>query len=187
MDVTHVSQRSRRGRRRVLRATMRVTDGEANPGPFRQSRPCHGAPPESPPPTRRRARLQAMGSREGHRRGLVVEVAPIVVDAIAVALPSSPHVITDVLESNLPVCDAGLLAQSARVQSMPVFDPLESDEEDELDALSRNVTGVPAVGHADLQGPTQVDSDDEPMVSVLPLRGSSTPKDRLEQDVLEGG
>ena len=30
------------------------------------------------------------------------------------------------------------------------------------DELSRNAT----VGHADVQGPTQVDSDDEPMVSV---------------------
>ena len=49
-------------------------------------------------------------------------------DASAVALPSSPHVITDVEF----FCDA----------SVPVFDPLESDEEDELDAFSRNVTGV---------------------------------------------
>ena len=49
---------------------------------------------------------------------------------------------------------------------MPVFDPMDSDEEDELDALSRNATGASVVGHADLQGPTQVDSDDEPMVSV---------------------
>ena len=35
-----------------------------------------------------------------------------------------------------------------------------------VDALSRNVTGVSVVGHADLQSPTQVDSDDEPMGSV---------------------
>ena len=83
------------------------------------------------------------------------------------ALPTSPHVITQVVESDLPVRNAGLLAQSARVQSAPVVDPLESDEEDELDALSRNVTGVPAVGHADLQGPTQMDSDDEPMAPVV--------------------
>ena len=80
-----------------------------------------------------------------------MEVAPNVVDASAVALPSSPHVITDVEFD----CDA----------SVPVFDPLESDEEDELDALSRKVTGVPAVGRAALQGSTQVDNHDEPMVS----------------------
>ena len=80
--------------------------------------------------------LHAGGS--GHRRRLVVEVAPGVVDASAVALPSS-HVIPDE-ESD---CDA----------SVPVFDPLDSDEEDELDALSRNATGA-----------TQVDRDDEPMV-----------------------
>ena len=55
----------------------------------------------------------------GYRRGLVVEVAPGVVDASAVTL----------------------------------FDPLDSDEEDELDALLRNATGA-----------TQVDRDDEPMV-----------------------
>ena len=73
----------------------------------------------------------------GHRGGLVVEVAPGVVDASVVALPSS-HVIPDVAESDLPV-----------------FDPLDSDEEDELDALSRNATGA-----------TQVDRDDEPMVCV---------------------
>ena len=36
---------------------------------------------------------------------------------------------------------------------------------DEFDALSRNVTSVSAVGHADLQGPTQVDNHDEPIVS----------------------
>ena len=45
---------------------------------------------------------------------------------------------------------------------VPVFDPMDSDEEDEFDAVSRNAT----VGHADPQGPTQVDSDDEPMVRV---------------------
>ena len=73
---------------------------------------------ESPPPTRRTAR---------YRRGLVVEVAPGVVDATAIVLPS-PH--TDVVES-----------------CVPVFDPLDSDEEGELEALSRFVTGVPAVGH----------------------------------------
>ena len=70
----------------------------------------------------------------GHRIGLVVEVAPGVVDASAVALPSS-HVIPDVAESDVPV-----------------FDPLDSDEEDELDALSRNATFAPVVGHADFQG-----------------------------------
>ena len=86
-----------------------------------------------------------MGSTAGHRRGLVVEVAPGVVDGSAVVLPSPPHVITDVVESDVPV-----------------FDPMDSDEEDAFDALSRNAT----VGHADPQGPTQVDSDDEPMVSV---------------------
>ena len=46
-----------------------------------------------------------MGSRVGHRRGLVVEVAPNVVDASAVALPSSPHVIMDVEFD----CDASVL------------------------------------------------------------------------------
>ena len=79
----------------------------------------------------------------------------------------SPHVIADVVKSDLQVGDAGLLAQSARVQSVPVFDPLEFDEEDELDALSRNVTGVSAIGHAVLQGPTLVDSDDELMAPVV--------------------
>ena len=49
----------------------------------------------------------------GHRRGLVVEVAPGVVDGSAVALPSS-HVIPDVAESDVLV-----------------FDPVDSDEEDE--------------------------------------------------------
>ena len=76
-----------------------------------------------------------------------MELAPNVVDASAVALPNSPHVITDVEFD----CDA----------SVPVFDPLESDEEEELDAPSRNVTSVPAVGRADVQGPTQVDYHDE--------------------------
>ena len=71
----------------------------------------------------------------GHRRGLVVEVALGVVDASAVALPSS-HVIPDVAESDVFV-----------------FDPLDSDEEDELDAFSRNATGA-----------TQVDREDEPLV-----------------------
>ena len=73
----------------------------------------------------------------GCRRGLVVEVAPGVVDASAVALPSS-HVIPDVAESDVPE-----------------LDPLDSDEEDELDAFSRNATGA-----------TQVDRDLEPTVSV---------------------
>ena len=31
---------------------------------------------------------------------------------------------------------------------MAASDPLDSDEEDELDALSRNGAGVPVVGHA---------------------------------------
>ena len=58
-----------------------VRVGEAsNPGPIRQLA-------DSQLPTRRSARLQAMGSTAGHRRGLVVEVIPNVVDAIAVALP----------------------------------------------------------------------------------------------------
>ena len=78
--------------------------------------------------------LHARGT--GHRRRLV-EVVPGVVDASAVALPNS-HVIPDE-ESN---CDA----------SVPVFDWLDSDKEDELDALSRNVEGA-----------TQVDRD-EPRV-----------------------
>ena len=46
----------------------------------------------------------------------------------------------------------------ARVQRVPAFDPLDSDEEDELDALSRNGAGVPVVGHGSLQGQTQVQS-----------------------------
>ena len=89
--------------------------------------------------------------RAGHRKGLVVEVAPNVVDASAVVLSSSPHVITDVELD----CDA----------SVPVFDPLESNDEDELDAISRNVTGVPGVGVSYLQGSTQVDDNlhEEPM------------------------
>ena len=82
----------------------------------------------------------------GCRRGLVVEVAPGVVDASAVALPSS-HVIPDVAESDAPVFH---------------WDP---DEDDELDALSRNATDALG-GHADLQRPTQVDRDDEVTVSV---------------------
>ena len=49
---------------------------------------------------------------------MVVEVAPNVVDATAVALPGPPHVITDAVESDVPV-----------------FDPLDSDEEDELHTL----------------------------------------------------
>ena len=103
-----------------------VRVGEAsNPGPIRQLA-------DSQLPTRRSARLQAMGSTAGHRRGLVVEVAPNVVDATAVALPSPPHVITDVVGSDVPV-----------------FDPMDSDEEVEFDAVSRNAT----VGHADLQDP----------------------------------
>ena len=53
------------------------------------------------------------------------------------------------------ICDA----------SVPVFDPLESDEEDEFDAPLTDVTGVPVVGRADLQGP--VDNHDEPMVSAI--------------------
>ena len=80
---------------------------------------------------------RGMHAGPGHRRRLVVEVAPGVVDASAVALPD--HVISDG-ESD---CDA----------SVPVFDPLDSDEEDELDALLRT-------------GATQVDCDDEPMVCV---------------------
>ena len=53
---------------------------------------------------------------ENHRRGLVREVAPNVVDATAVELPSSPHTsVVDVLELDL---------------SVPAFDP----EEDEHDA-----------------------------------------------------
>ena len=116
-----------------------VRVGEAsNPGPSRQLA-------DSPLPTRRSASLRALGSTAGHRRGLVVEVALGVVDVSAVALPGSPHVITLAVEPDVPV-----------------FDPMDSVDEDEFDALSRNAT----VGHADPQCPTQVDSDDEPMVSV---------------------
>ena len=61
----------------------------------------------------------------GHRRCLVAEGALSVVDASAVAVPNS-HVIPDVVESDVFV-----------------FDPLDSDEEDGLDALSRNATGAP--------------------------------------------
>ena len=57
---------------------------------------------------------------ENHRRSLVREAAPNVVDATAVELPSSPHTsVVDALEFDL---------------SVPAFDPLESDEEDEFDA-----------------------------------------------------
>ena len=60
-----------------------------------------------------------------YRRGLVREVAPNVVDATAVELPSSPHAsVVDAFEFDL---------------SVPAFDPMESDEEDEFDA------GVPTV------------------------------------------
>ena len=82
----------------------------------------------------------------GCRRGLVVEVAPGVVDASAVALPSS-HVIPNVAESDAPVFH---------------WDP---DEDDDVDALSRNATDALG-GHAYLQRPTQVDRDDEVTVSV---------------------
>ena len=37
----------------------------------------------------------------------------------------------------------------ARVQRVPVSGPLDSDEENELDALSRNGAGVPVVGHVE--------------------------------------
>ena len=81
-----------------------VRVGEAsNPGPSSQLSSGHGSPSESLPPTRRSARLQAMGPRAGHRRGLVVEVALGVVDAAAVALPSAPNVVTCVVEFNEPV------------------------------------------------------------------------------------
>ena len=96
-------------------------------------------------PTRRSARLQAMGSTAGHRRGLVVEVAPNVVDAIAVALPRPPHVITDIMESDVPV-----------------FDPFSDERRTSL-----------MHAHADLQGPTQVDSDDEHLL----LRKLDSPLD----------
>ena len=75
-----------------------VRVGEAsNPGPSRQLSPGHGSLSESPLPTRHSARLQARVPRAGHQRGLVVEVAPGVVDATAVALPSAPNVITNVV------------------------------------------------------------------------------------------
>ena len=57
----------------------------------------HGARSEFPIPT--------------PRRGLVVEVAPNVVDMSAVALPGSPHVVTNV-ESDM----------MARVQRVPASD-----------------------------------------------------------------
>ena len=96
---------------------------------------------------------------ENHRRGLVVEVAPNVVDATAVELPSSPHAsVVDALEFDF---------------SVPAFDPMQSDEEDEFDA------GVPTVPGPDRDRsrardfheeetarPTQLDGDDEPLVSA---------------------
>ena len=62
----------------------------------RASSVAPSVPQKFPHPIRQGARLQAMRSRAGHRRGLVVEVAPNAVDASAVVLPSSPHVITEV-------------------------------------------------------------------------------------------
>ena len=91
-------------------------------------------------PTRRSARLQTMGA----------EVAPNVVDATAVVLPSSPHAtVVDGLENDLPVGEA-----------VPVFDPMESDEEDEFDAISGNVT------------------DNEPL--VRPFNGNVTQRRSIE-------
>ena len=50
--------------------------------------------------------------RRGHRRGLVVEIAPNVVDATAVDLSSSPHDgVVDALEFDLPVDDKFCLMQ----------------------------------------------------------------------------
>ena len=71
-----------------------------------------------------------------------MEVALGVVDASAVVPPSS-HVIPDVAESDVLV-----------------FDPLDSDEEEELDASSRNATGA-----------IQVDRDDVPMCWPFLHRG----------------
>ena len=78
--------------------------------------------------TRRSTRLQ--GVRVDHRRGLVVEVAPNVVDATAVDL-------SDVMngENDLAVSEA-----------VPVFNPMDSDEEDEFDrtvAQSRSIEDAP--------------------------------------------
>ena len=78
--------------------------------------------------------LHAGGS--GHRRRLVVEVAPGVVDTSAVALPS-------LVPDEESDCDA----------SVPVFHLSDSEEEDEREPLSKNATGA-----------TQVDRDDEPVV-----------------------
>ena len=79
--------------------------------------------------------------RRGHRRGLVVEIAPNVVDATAVDMSSSPHKsVVDALELDLPVDDEF------------VFDPVESDEEEDhdeeatlLDALEQDLVGSPEV------------------------------------------
>ena len=90
-----------------------VRVGEAsNPGPAFQF------------PTRRSGRLQ--GARADHRRGLVVEVAPNVVDATAVDL-------SDVVdgENDLPV--------------VPVLNPMDSDEEDEFDAISSVTVNEPLI------------------------------------------
>ena len=62
---------------------------------------------------------------ENHRRGLVVEVAPNVVDATAVELPSSPHAsVVDALEFDLsvPAFDPrSLTKRMSSVQASPLF------------------------------------------------------------------
>ena len=78
--------------------------------------------------------------RRGHRRGLVVEVAPNVVDATAVDMSNSPDESDDDLELDLPVDDEF------------VFNWIESDEEEDhdeeatlLDALEKDLVGSPEV------------------------------------------
>ena len=82
-------------------------EDERNPGPAHPTRPVEG---------------RDVRPRRDHRRGLVLEIAPNVVDATAVDLSSSPHdSLVDALELDLPVDDE------------VVFDPVESDEEEHTD------------------------------------------------------
>ena len=115
--------------------------GEAShPGPMTPSSSC-GAESEARlrgvrageasnpcPPTRRSARLQ--GVRADHRRSLVVEVAPKVVDATAVDL-------SDTMDGENDLADS---------EAVPVFNSMDSDEEDEFDrtvAQSRSMEDAP--------------------------------------------
>ena len=77
--------------------------------------------------------------RRGHRRRLVVEIAPNVVDATAVDMSNSPDESDNDLELDLPVNEF-------------VFNQVESDEEEDcdevatlLDALEKDLVGSPEV------------------------------------------